>query len=209
MDAHASGNSVAAGANSYAGWRDTAVGVQATATGDTSVAIGYQSNDAGRDRVVSVGASGLTRAVTNVTAGTTTTDAANVGQLPGTINGNVVTMGNMLTPGASVGPATVTNVAPGTLTGGSTDAVNGSQLFTTNLAVTTHKQMLDNLSGRVVNGTIGLVQQQAGAPGSGTITVGGHRPAVRPSISPALTGRVPSPVLPPARRRPMRSTSAS
>ncbi|ONS85319.1 hypothetical protein A8E31_14505 [Burkholderia cenocepacia] len=183
--------------------------MQATATGDTSVAIGYQSNDAGRDRVVSVGASGLTRAVTNVTAGTTTTDAANVGQLPGTINGNVVTMGNMLTPGASVGPATVTNVAPGTLTGGSTDAVNGSQLFTTNLAVTTHKQMLDNLSGRVVNGTIGLVQQQAGAPGSGTITVGGHRPAVRPSISPALTGRVPSPVLPPARRRPMRSTSAS
>ncbi|HEF5182982.1 TPA: hypothetical protein SAR17_006158 [Burkholderia cenocepacia] len=172
VDAHASGNSVAAGANSYAGWRDTAVGVQATATGDTSVAIGYQSNDAGRDRVVSVGASGLTRAVTNVTAGTTTTDAANVGQLPGTINGNVVTMGNMLTPGASVGPATVTNVAPGTLTGGSTDAVNGSQLFTTNLAVTTHKQMLDNLSGRVVNGTIGLVQQQAGAPGSGTITVG-------------------------------------
>nr|WP_302477158.1 hypothetical protein [Burkholderia contaminans] len=172
MSAHASGNSVAAGANSFAGWRATAIGVQATATGNSSVAIGYQSTDGGRDQVVSVGASGLTRAVTNVTAGTTTTDAANVGQLPGTISGNVVTMGNTLTPGASAGPATVTNVAAGALTGGSTDAVNGSQLATTNLAVTVNKQLLDNLSGRVVNGTIGLVQQTRGAPGSGPITVG-------------------------------------
>ncbi|ERJ36223.1 cell surface protein [Burkholderia sp. AU4i] len=172
MSAHASGNSVAAGANSFAGWRATAIGVQASATGNTSVAIGYQSTDGGRDQVVSVGASGLTRAITNVTAGTTTTDAANVGQLPGTISGNVVTMGNTLTPGASAGPATVTNVAAGALTGGSTDAVNGSQLATTNLAVTVNKQLLDNLSGRVVNGTIGLVQQTRGAPGSGPITVG-------------------------------------
>ncbi|RQU83905.1 YadA-like family protein [Burkholderia cenocepacia] len=172
VGAHASGNSVAAGANSFAGWRDTVIGVQATATGNESVAIGYQSNDGGRDQVVSVGASGLTRAVTNVTAGTTATDAANVGQLPGTISGNVVTMGNALTPGASAGPATVTNVAAGSLTGGSTDAVNGSQLYTTNLAVTVNKQILDNLSGRVVNGTIGLVQQAGGAPGTGGITVG-------------------------------------
>ncbi|KUY87077.1 hypothetical protein WI25_33360 [Burkholderia cepacia] len=172
VSAHASGNSVAAGANSFAGWRDTAIGVQATAVGNSSVAIGFQSNDGGRDQVVSVGASGLTRAVTNVTAGTTTTDAANVGQLPATISGNVVTMGNPLAPGASVSPPTVTNVAAGTLTGASTDAVNGSQLFATNMTVTVNKQLLDNLSGRVVNGTIGLVQQQAGAPGTGTITVG-------------------------------------
>ncbi|MGU8077093.1 YadA family autotransporter adhesin [Burkholderia pyrrocinia] len=172
VSAHASGNSVAAGANSFAGWRDTAIGVQATAAGNSSVAIGFQSNDGGRDQVVSVGASGLTRAVTNVTAGTTTTDAANVGQLPATISGNVVTMGNPLAPGASVSPPTVTNVAAGTLAGASTDAVNGSQLFATNMTVTVNKQLLDNLSGRVVNGTIGLVQQQAGAPGTGTITVG-------------------------------------
>ncbi|HDR9511578.1 TPA: YadA-like family protein [Burkholderia cepacia] len=172
VSAHASGNSVAAGANSFAGWRDTAIGVQATAAGNSSVAIGFQSNDGGRDQVVSVGASGLTRAVTNVTAGTTTTDAANVGQLPATISGNVVTMGNPLAPGASVSPPTVRNVAAGTLAGASTDAVNGSQLFATNMTVTVNKQLLDNLSGRVVNGTIGLVQQQAGAPGAGTITVG-------------------------------------
>ncbi|WP_415265734.1 YadA family autotransporter adhesin [Burkholderia ambifaria] len=172
VNAHASGNSVAAGANSFAGWRDTVIGVQASATGNTSVAIGFQSNDGGRDQVVSVGANGFTRAVVNVTAGTTTTDAANVGQLPGTIAGNVVTMGNTLAPGASLAPATVTNVAAGKLLGASTDAVNGSQLFATNMTVTSNKQMLDNLAGRVVNGTIGLVQQQAGAPGSGAITVG-------------------------------------
>ncbi|MFP3655816.1 beta strand repeat-containing protein, partial [Burkholderia sp. SIMBA_052] len=172
VSAHASGNSVAAGAGSFAGWRDTVIGVQASATGNTSVAIGFQSNDGGRDQVVSVGANGFTRAVVNVTAGTTTTDAANVGQLPGTIAGNVVTMGNTLAPGASLAPATVTNVAAGKLLGASTDAVNGSQLFATNLTVTSNKQMLDNLAARVVNGTIGLVQQQAGAPGSGAITVG-------------------------------------
>ncbi|MBR8034625.1 Surface-exposed protein, partial [Burkholderia vietnamiensis] len=172
LNAWAAGASVAAGPNAYAGYRNVVVGANATATGSQSVAIGFGSNDAGRDEVVSVGTAGRTRAVTNVTAGTTATDAANVGQLPGTINGNVVTMGNTLALGASVGPAKVTNVAAGALTGASTDAVNGSQLFATNMTVTVNKQLLDDLSGRIVNGTIGLVLQQAGAPGTGTITVG-------------------------------------
>ncbi|WP_321967092.1 YadA-like family protein [Burkholderia cepacia] len=172
LNASAAGASVAVGPNAYAGYRNVVVGALTTATGNESVAIGFGSTDAGRDQVVSVGSSGLTRAVTNVTAGTMTTDAANVGQLPATINSNVVTMGNTLAPGGNSSPVKVTNVADGALSGSSTDVVNGSQLFATNLTVTSNKQMLDNLSARVVNGTIGLVQQQAGAPGSGLITVG-------------------------------------
>ncbi|WP_415873331.1 beta strand repeat-containing protein, partial [Burkholderia ubonensis] len=164
----------AVGVSASAGYQGVALGVNATSSGSQSVALGSSSTDGGRNNVVSVGNSSTTRAITNVTAGTTATDAANVGQLPGTINGNgtVVKMGSALAPSNVIMPVTVTNVAAGTLSGSSTDAVNGSQLFATNLAVTGNKQILDNLTARVVNGTIGLVQQQGGAPGSGAITVG-------------------------------------
>ncbi len=172
VNAHASGESVAAGANAYAGYRNVVVGAQATATGNQSVAVGFGSNDSGRAQVVSVGGNGITRAITNVTAGTTTTDAANVGQLPGTISGSVVTMGNALAPSASSGAVTVTNVAAGRLTSTSTDAVNGSQLYTTNQNVASNTTAINTLSSGLNAGTVGLVQQVGGAPGSGAITVG-------------------------------------
>ena len=56
----------------------------------------------------------------------------------------------------------IVNVAPGTLSATSTDAVNGSQLFNTNSNVT-------NLQTQINNGSIGLVQQAG--PGQ-PITVG-------------------------------------
>jgi autotransporter adhesin len=59
----------------------TAVGSGATSTGKNSVALGNASNDGGRANVISVGAVGGERQVTNVAAGTQTTDAVNVGQL--------------------------------------------------------------------------------------------------------------------------------
>jgi autotransporter adhesin len=59
----------------------TALGANASATGDNSVALGYGSNDGGRSNVVSVGAAGAERQVTNVAAGTEDTDAVNLGQL--------------------------------------------------------------------------------------------------------------------------------
>ena len=65
-----------------AGDQSTAVGTGATATGSNSVALGADSV-ANRPDSVSVGnaAYGLDRQVTNVAAGTQTTDAANVGQV--------------------------------------------------------------------------------------------------------------------------------
>lgn len=50
-------------------------------TGSNSVAIGANSTDEGRSNVVSVGASGAERQITNVAAGTQGTDAVNVNQL--------------------------------------------------------------------------------------------------------------------------------
>ncbi|TXN17392.1 hypothetical protein FV225_29280, partial [Methylobacterium sp. WL93] len=66
-------------------------------------------------------------------------------------------------------PVALHNVAPGSLASGSTDAVNGGQLFTTNQAVATNAGNLTALRSGLDAGTIGLVQQDAA---SRTITVG-------------------------------------
>jgi len=63
-----------------AGQTDTAIGQGASVTGTNSVALG-QDSVADRDNTVSVGSSGNERQVTNVAAGTATTDAVNKGQL--------------------------------------------------------------------------------------------------------------------------------
>ncbi|MFM0061160.1 YadA-like family protein, partial [Paraburkholderia phytofirmans] len=62
------------------GTHSTAMGANAKATGANSVALGAGSV-ADRDNTVSVGSAGNERQVTNVAAGTATTDAVNVGQL--------------------------------------------------------------------------------------------------------------------------------
>ncbi|MFM0241841.1 YadA family autotransporter adhesin, partial [Paraburkholderia phytofirmans] len=62
------------------GTHSTAMGANAKATGANSVALGA-SSVADRDNTVSVGSAGNERQVTNVAAGTATTDAVNVGQL--------------------------------------------------------------------------------------------------------------------------------
>ncbi|MFD1998475.1 YadA family autotransporter adhesin, partial [Paraburkholderia dipogonis] len=62
------------------GTHSTAMGANAKATGANSVALGAGSV-ADRDNTVSVGSAGSERQVTNVAAGTATTDAVNVGQL--------------------------------------------------------------------------------------------------------------------------------
>ncbi|WP_232443377.1 hypothetical protein [Burkholderia ubonensis] len=73
---------------------------------------------------------------------------------------------------AAGAPVALSNVAAGAVAASSTDAVNGSQLYTTNQAVAGNKTAIDSLSTGIANGTVGLVQQQGGAPGSGAITVG-------------------------------------
>jgi autotransporter adhesin len=85
--AHAKGAFAdASGANASAsGAESTALGANSVAKGSNSVALG-QGSVANRANSVSVGdpATGMTRQVTNVSAGTAGTDAVNVNQLNGT-----------------------------------------------------------------------------------------------------------------------------
>jgi len=74
-------NGTAVGSNALAvSDNSVAIGSGAQATGANAVALG-QGSFADRDNSVSVGTTGGERQVTNVAAGTATTDAVNVGQL--------------------------------------------------------------------------------------------------------------------------------
>lgn len=124
---------------------------------------------------LNVAGTGGNRIVSGVAAGVAPTDAANVGQLTGAIGAataNAVqydTAGGVKTnrvtlAGGVAGPVTVTNVAAGALTAGSTDAVNDGQLAATNANVAGNTTAITNLT----NGTAGLVQQ---ATPTGPVTV--------------------------------------
>jgi autotransporter adhesin len=149
-DAVALGPTAVASGNS-----SLALGDTATATADGSVALGAGSV-ADRDNTVSVGAAGAERQITNVAAGTETTDAVNVGQLQaaqagavrydtnsdGSIDYSRVTLGapasssgDRMAAAAAIPPVTISNVANGAVASGSTDAINGSQLYETNTQV--------------------------------------------------------------------------
>lgn len=171
-----------------------ALGAGATATR------GAANGSAGE---VSVGAPGATRQITNVAAGTAPTDAANVGQVgaqvtaaaaaapiqysaaaaptiptPGVVSNDTTLVGT-----AAGTPVALHNLAPGVVAAGSTDAVNGGQLATTNATVAANTTTITNLG----NGTAGLVQQTGGAPGNGQLTVGAATGGA--SVSVAGTGR--------------------
>ncbi len=101
---------------------------------------------------VSVGsADGGERQITNLAAGSANTDAVNVAQLRGAISqidalGDVAVTYDLdeagdpdyrrVTLGNGTGTTTLSNLAAGAISAGSTEAVNGSQLFTSNDAIT-------------------------------------------------------------------------
>ena len=152
---------------------------------------------------VSVGSPGAERQITNVAAGSAATDAVNVSQLQAVANlvptdaveyddssHTTVTL-------TGAGGTTITNVAPGALNAGSTDVVNGSQLFATNQQVTANTTAITNLQGDVTNlqtqvnnissGAAGPVQySDAGTP---TVPNGGV-----PTNDVTLVGAVAGPV---------------
>ncbi|MGA1797398.1 YadA-like family protein [Sphingomonas sp. 4RDLI-65] len=143
---------------------------------------------------VSVGTAGGERQITNVAAGSATTDAVNVGQLAGvqaqigTVASGAVQYDDLAKTSVTLGgvgtgapAAALRNVAAGTLGATSTDAVNGSQLFATNTNVT-------NLTTNIANGAIGALQYSSagapttpngGIPSNDATLVGGAAGAVR------------------------------
>lgn len=150
----------------------------------------------GATRELSIGTVDNERRITNVAAGGADTDAVNVSQLRAVASlsdgvvryddpsATKVTLGGPVSgDGGVTGGTRLTNVAQGAVSAGSTDAVNGTQLFQTredlntsitttnsNLATTTNN--LATLNTQISSGSIGLVQQVGGAPGNGIITVG-------------------------------------
>lgn len=120
------------------------------ASGTDSVAIGPVSN-AATTNAVSIGNGATAGAnIGDVALGSGSTTGAVVATTGGTIAGNTYTYaGTAPTSAVSVGAAgterTITNVAAGRVSGTSTDAINGSQLFATN-------QALETLNSTVVAG---------------------------------------------------------
>ncbi|WP_295516855.1 YadA-like family protein [uncultured Stenotrophomonas sp.] len=135
-------------ANSVAlGYRSAAVrGAQASYS-----AYGLTAAQVSAGEVSVGGANGGERQITNLAAGSANTDAVNVAQLRGAISqidalGDVAVTYDLdeagdpdyrrVTLGNGTGTTTLSNLAAGAISAGSTEAVNGSQLFTSNDAIT-------------------------------------------------------------------------
>ncbi|WP_246184341.1 YadA-like family protein [Paraburkholderia bonniea] len=156
-----------------------AAGTALTALSD--VAVKY--NDTSKTKVT-LGGTGATTAVklSNVAAGVSGTDAVNVSQLKdlglttdtsGKITNAFVsydgTSKDTVTLGGKDG-TTITNVKAGTLSSSSTDAVNGSQLFTVSDIATKAKAAADTANKYVVLGT--TTGPGAKAEGANAIAIG-------------------------------------
>lgn len=158
----------ASGANAIAlGGSDQPGGYGARAQADDTVAIGRASLvNASAARGVALGFNASVASVDDVAIGSNSQTTA-VTAMPATtlLGRNYNFAGATPVAAFAVGNRQVQGVAAGRISGASTDAVNGSQLYATN-------QALSSLSTNLVNGTAGLVQQTGGSPGSGDITVG-------------------------------------
>ncbi|MBN8954821.1 MAG: YadA-like family protein, partial [Rhizobium tropici] len=119
----------------------TALGVNASASGTSALALGANAS-AGNAGDVALGSG----SVTDVAVGT---PSAVIGgktyNFAGTTPASTVSVG---APGAE---RTITNVAAGRLNNGSTDAVNGSQLFATNQQVDLNTTGITNLNNEITN----------------------------------------------------------
>ena len=83
-------------------------------------------------------------------------------------NGSVATQADTVSVGAVGAERRIVNVGNGTVAAGSTDAVNGGQLATTNQQVASVSSSLTGLRSSLDAGTVGLVQQD---PVTRTLTV--------------------------------------
>lgn len=152
------GNSVVIGDNSFGNAnRQTILGFGATSTHANSVALGAGSSTAFGAQAgyiafglvapqtsageLSIGSAGATRKLTNVAAGSTGTDAVNLAQLQGALAtaatdpfalkyndlGGTPDFANVTLQGPA--GTTISNLRAGVIVAGSTQAVNGSQIF--------------------------------------------------------------------------------
>ncbi|WP_308445024.1 YadA-like family protein [Paraburkholderia flagellata] len=137
--AYAAGDALAAGAGAQAFSGSVALGAKALAQWDNSIAIGNGAS-VGGSNTVAIGSAAVSNFAGDVALGANSTTDVAVATPGTTIRGaNYTFAGSTPLSTVSVGSAgqerTITNVAAGQLTASSTDAVNGSQLFATNQAI--------------------------------------------------------------------------
>ncbi|QNB13859.1 hypothetical protein G5S35_20005 [Paraburkholderia tropica] len=189
---------VGAGARSTVLGGGTALGQGASVTADNAVALGANSI-ADRSNAVSVGTATAARQIVHVAAGAvsgTSTDAINGSQLNTTntqvtANASAITALQDLTDNAVMYDSTardlvtlggvgsnvkLTNVAAATLTGTSTDAVNGSQLYSTNSNVTA----ISNTVNKIVSGD-GIKYFHTGSALADSVANGTNSTAIGPA----------------------------
>ncbi|EXI62547.1 AT family autotransporter/adhesin [Mannheimia granulomatis] len=160
------GNSANAG-----GMWSTAVGRNANAAGGSAIALGNSANAAGAASValgvssqatatgaVALGQNAKATHQGSVALGTNSETAAAVATKSATLNGNTYTFaGNTPSSTVSIGSVgnerTLTNVAAGRISGSSTDAINGSQLYAAYTEIDSLNTKVDELS----NGTLTFV----------------------------------------------------
>ena len=177
--------------SSATGADSVAIGGAAVASANNAVALGSNSV-ADRDNSVSVGVAGKERQVTNVAAGTASTDAVNVGQLT-TVSNNLGTLdsfavkydtdedGNpnykQITLGGAAAkqPTLLTNLVNGKLADDSTDAVNGSQLYATNKNVAALQDFTNNVNngGGIKYFHTNSTLADSSATGADSVAIGG------------------------------------
>ncbi|ESY71283.1 adhesin transmembrane protein, partial [Mesorhizobium sp. LNHC252B00] len=148
--------STAVGANANAtATSSTAIGQNAFATGFQAAALGAGAN-AGAQNALALGALSSAGNAGDVALGSGSVTAVAVGTPSTVINGTTYAFqGTNPTSTVSVGAVgaerTITNVAAGRISGSSTDAINGSQLFATNQAVDAIGTTLSTIGGSLTN----------------------------------------------------------
>ncbi|MGV2981674.1 YadA-like family protein [Camelimonas sp. ID_303_24] len=172
------------------GQYSAALGTATTASADYAVAVGSQGTMASQARALAVGYNAQATHADAVAIGGGARTKAAVAAGGVTINGTYYTFAagapaSVFSIGDTGSERQLVNVAAGQLSATSTDAVNGSQLFRTNEAVTAVNTRVTNLNNGVVDGAIGVVQRSA-TPNVTVLTAAGGT-AAAPGSAQKLT----------------------
>lgn len=153
------------------GLRTNVFGSDATATADYSIAIGNKAN-ASTENSIALGANSTTRSATNVTSATVA--GHTYGGFAGTSPVGSVSVGN------AGGERQIHNVAAGKISADSTDAVNGSQLYS--VANDLQTQINNSTPGAInnnitnLNNRVGNVEKRVNKVGAGSAALAALHP---------------------------------
>ncbi|WP_429773932.1 YadA-like family protein [Acinetobacter bereziniae] len=149
-----------------------AVGVGSKVAGENAVAIGYNNNVV-QDKTVALGSSITTTQANSVVLGNESTDRAATSESKVTILGQDYAFAGVgsasngvVSVGKVGGERQIINVAAGQLSATSTDAVNGSQLYATNQAISSLQGQVGGAKSTVTEGKNTTITKTTNADGS-------------------------------------------